>query len=117
MPCNCPFPSVPQTYIRSRPDLNEPGSLILLGCGTVSSTAGQLASYPLNLVRTRLQASSKRSGFVQEFQHVVREGGVRALYRGLLPNFLKVAPAVSCRYGCARVWWLPGAVLSPFSTP
>ena len=34
------------------------GVLVPLACGTVSSTCGQLASYPLSLVRTRLQAQS-----------------------------------------------------------
>ena len=34
----------------------DPGVLVLLACGTISSTCGQLASYPLALVRTRLQA-------------------------------------------------------------
>ena len=37
----------------------EPGVLALLACGTCSSTCGQLASYPLALVRTRLQARGK----------------------------------------------------------
>ena len=36
----------------------EAGWMAPLACGTVSSTCGQLASYPLALVRTRLQAQS-----------------------------------------------------------
>jgi solute carrier family 25 phosphate transporter 23/24/25/41 len=38
----------------------EPGVLAVLACGTCSSTCGQLATYPLALVRTRLQARCKR---------------------------------------------------------
>lgn len=38
----------------------DPSWLVPLACGTVSSTCGQLASYPLSLVRTRLQAQSER---------------------------------------------------------
>ena len=44
------------TYIESHPDNENPGVLVLLACGTTSSTCGQLASYPLALVRTKLQA-------------------------------------------------------------
>jgi len=45
-------------YIKHHKDLRTPevGIFVLLACGTVSSTCGQLASYPFSLVRTRLQA-------------------------------------------------------------
>lgn len=70
----------------------------MLGCGMISSTCGQLASYPLALVRTRLQADPhNRNTMVQEVADVVRRGGPVALYRGMAANCLKVAPAVSIR--------------------
>ena len=46
-------------YISRNPDQQDPGVMVLLACGTMSSTVGQLASYPLALVRTRLQAQGR----------------------------------------------------------
>uniref|UniRef100_A0A8C9VH57 Solute carrier family 25 member 23a n=1 Tax=Scleropages formosus TaxID=113540 RepID=A0A8C9VH57_SCLFO len=81
----------------------DPGVLVLVGCGTVSSTCGQLASYPLALIRTRMQAQASESGAPQlsmlgHFKNIVSQEGVGGLYRGIAPNFLKVIPAVSISY-------------------
>lgn len=32
------------------------------------------------------------------FRHIVRTEGLRGLYRGLTPNFMKVIPSVSISY-------------------
>ncbi|XP_070597660.1 mitochondrial adenyl nucleotide antiporter SLC25A23-like isoform X2 [Erythrolamprus reginae] len=81
----------------------DPGVLVLLGCGTVSSTCGQIASYPLALVRTRMQAQASIEGAPQLtmlglFRNILSREGVLGLYRGIAPNFMKVIPAVSISY-------------------
>uniref|UniRef100_A0A672JBS1 Calcium-binding mitochondrial carrier protein SCaMC-1-like n=1 Tax=Salarias fasciatus TaxID=181472 RepID=A0A672JBS1_SALFA len=84
-------------------DTANPGILVLLGCGTLSSTCGQLASYPLALVRTRMQAQASLEGSEQLpmtklVKNILEKDGFFGLYRGILPNFMKVLPAVSISY-------------------
>ena len=62
-----------------------------------------LSTYPINLVRTRLQISGmpgapSYTGPLDCFRQTLRTGGVAALYQGLLPNMLKVMPATSISY-------------------
>ncbi|XP_030061362.1 mitochondrial adenyl nucleotide antiporter SLC25A24 [Microcaecilia unicolor] len=81
----------------------NPGVLVLLACGTISSTCGQLASYPLALVRTRMQAQASVEGapqlnMVALFKRIIEKEGFFGLYRGIAPNFMKVLPAVSISY-------------------
>lgn len=74
---------------------------ILLFCGAVSSSCGQLLSYPLALIRTRLQAtpsSDKSVSMCILFRQIYDKEGLRGFYRGIVPNFMKVAPAVSISY-------------------
>uniref|UniRef100_A0A4W3J7V2 Solute carrier family 25 member 23a n=1 Tax=Callorhinchus milii TaxID=7868 RepID=A0A4W3J7V2_CALMI len=84
-------------------DSADPGVFVLLACGTTSSTCGQLASYPLALVRTRMQAQATKEGAPQHtmtglFRQILSTEGAIGLYRGLAPNFMKVVPAVSISY-------------------
>uniref|UniRef100_A0A3Q3ITI5 EF-hand domain-containing protein n=1 Tax=Monopterus albus TaxID=43700 RepID=A0A3Q3ITI5_MONAL len=81
----------------------DPGVMVLVGCGAVSSTCGQLASYPLALIRTRMQAQASEKGapkpsMLALLHNIVTQEGVAGLYRGISPNLLKVIPAVSISY-------------------
>ncbi|TMS23654.1 Far upstream element-binding protein 2 [Larimichthys crocea] len=83
--------------------LADPGVMVLVGCGAVSSTCGQLASYPLALIRTRMQAQASVKGdpkpsMLALLHNIVTQEGVAGLYRGISPNLLKVIPAVSVSY-------------------
>ncbi|XP_056443137.1 mitochondrial adenyl nucleotide antiporter SLC25A23-like [Gadus chalcogrammus] len=87
----------------SGPPSGPPGVLVLVSCGALSSTCGQLASYPLALVKTRMQAQAAEGGgprpsMTALFHSILAQEGVAGLYRGLSPNLLKVIPAVSISY-------------------
>ena len=91
---------------------------LLLACGSTSSTIAQVVSYPLALVRTKLQAMKVKTADVSlnaegiamahspirehtmstMFKKIIREEGFQGLYRGITPNFIKVLPAVSISY-------------------
>mmetsp|Transcript_6637 Transcript_6637/g.18512 ORF Transcript_6637/g.18512 Transcript_6637/m.18512 type:complete len:298 (-) Transcript_6637:178-1071(-) len=91
-------------WLRDNPDSEDgPSVLTLLAYGAVSSTAGQLVAYPLQLVRTRLQAQGMPgvphyNGTHDCFRKVVQSEGVIGLYRGLGPNFIKTLPAIAISY-------------------
>ncbi|XP_061674240.1 calcium-binding mitochondrial carrier protein SCaMC-2-A [Syngnathoides biaculeatus] len=97
------YETLKNSYLQQYGTASDPGILVLLACGTVSSTCGQLASYPLALVRTRMQAqaatrSGKQATMTSLFRQILQAEGPTGLYRGLAPNFLKVIPAVSISY-------------------
>eukprot|EP00899_Mesostigma_viride_P027305 jgi/Mesvir1/775/Mv17374-RA.1 len=83
-----------------------PGAWTIFACGAISSTCGQLVSYPLQVVRTRLQmqglnadkSSSSSGGFLSLGRSIVRQEGVLGLYRGLGANFVKTIPSVGISY-------------------
>ncbi|KAG8830361.1 hypothetical protein FRC18_008202 [Serendipita sp. 400] len=97
------FEALKLAYLRST-GLEEPGVLALLAFGSISGSVGATSVYPLNLVRTRLQASGS-SGHPQVYtgmwdvvQKTHANEGIRGFYRGLLPTLAKVVPAVSISY-------------------
>ena len=48
---------------------SKPGALVLLSCGTFSSCCGQMAAYPLALIRTKLQSQAGLSGKLGRTRH------------------------------------------------
>ncbi|WIA17421.1 hypothetical protein OEZ85_014273 [Tetradesmus obliquus] len=77
----------------------EPPHIAIVGTGMASSSVAQLVSYPLALVRTRLQAQGvggrpiKYSGMADVFRQTMAKEGPLGFYKGLLPNLIKLAPA------------------------
>ncbi|XP_074301658.1 calcium-dependent mitochondrial ATP-magnesium/phosphate carrier protein 2-like [Silene latifolia] len=77
---------------------SEPGALVQLGCGTVAGAVGATCVYPLQVVRTRMQANQSNATMSDVFLKTFREERWKGFYKGLFPNLLKVIPSASITY-------------------
>jgi solute carrier family 25 phosphate transporter 23/24/25/41 len=71
----------------------------LLLCGSISGVAASTATYPLDLIRTKLTMSTERvtrSIWGTAF-HVVQNDGFFALYKGWLATLMGIAPYVGLK--------------------
>lgn len=79
-------------------------NFVVLPLGAFSGTVGACVVYPINLLRTRLQAQGtfahpyRYHGFKDVFKQTIQREGYPGLYKGLVPNLAKVIPAVSITY-------------------
>ncbi|CAA2977634.1 mitochondrial adenine nucleotide transporter ADNT1-like [Olea europaea subsp. europaea] len=95
---------------------NELGVVTRLACGAAAGTVGQTVAYPLDVIRRRMQmvgwsnaasivtgdgrnkASLEYTGMIDAFRKTVRYEGFRALYKGLVPNSVKVVPSIAIAF-------------------
>uniref|UniRef100_A0A6N2LLQ8 EF-hand domain-containing protein n=1 Tax=Salix viminalis TaxID=40686 RepID=A0A6N2LLQ8_SALVM len=89
-----------KTYILHE---SAPGPLVQLCCGTISGALGATCVYPLQVIRTRMQAQPPNDarpykGMSDVFWRTFQNEGYRGFYKGIFPNLLKVVPAASITY-------------------
>ncbi|GMP96608.1 hypothetical protein CsSME_00045164 [Camellia sinensis var. sinensis] len=106
------YESLKDWLIKSRPfglvENTELSVTTKLACGAAAGTVGQTVAYPLDVIRRRMQmvgwkdaasvvtgdgkskAPLEYSGMVDAFRKTVRHEGFGALYKGLVPNSVKV---------------------------
>ncbi|PWN89820.1 mitochondrial carrier [Acaromyces ingoldii] len=73
----------------------------LMASGSVGGICNWLACYPLDVVKSRVQLTSRKLGpayILDEFRAVVHEGGYAALVRGLSPTLLRAIPAAAATF-------------------
>lgn len=77
----------------------DPSVLVVFVCGITSNVSGQLFSYPLALIRTRLQAiDDKNIGFNVIRRQIYSNHGLLGFYKGFVPGLMKVTPANAITY-------------------
>lgn len=78
---------------------NSHDTLIHLLAGGTAGTIGAIVTCPLEVIKTRLQSSAKATlnvgnpSMLKCFTNVVRYEGWRALFKGLGPNLVGIAPS------------------------
>ncbi|KAK9094313.1 hypothetical protein Scep_025782 [Stephania cephalantha] len=115
------YESLKDWLIQTKPlglvqDNNELSVPTRLGCGAAAGTVGQTIAYPLDVIRRRMQmvgwnnASSivsgdgrtksalEYKGMIDAFRQTVRNEGFGALYKGLVPNSVKVVPSIAIAF-------------------
>ncbi|KDO21966.1 hypothetical protein SPRG_12832 [Saprolegnia parasitica CBS 223.65] len=72
------------------------GPIDYLGIGSLSGAVAQTISYPFDSVKKRLQVQElgqkRYNGMLDCFRKVVAEEGAMALFRGTLPNMVRIVP-------------------------
>jgi len=72
--------------------------------GAISGAVAQSFTYPLDVLRRRFQINSmsglgyQYKGFFDAVRVIFRTEGVRGLYKGLIPNLIKVAPSIGSSF-------------------
>ncbi|KAF8369012.1 slc-25A42 [Pristionchus pacificus] len=69
----------------------SPSAPMIMLFGATAGLIGQSCSYPLDIVRRRMQTGRAPAGMglLALLSHIAREEGIRALYKGLSMNWLK----------------------------
>ncbi|XP_074563530.1 putative mitochondrial adenine nucleotide transporter BTL3 [Curcuma longa] len=81
-------------------DQLELGPMRTLLYGAIAGACAEATTYPFEVVRRRLQMqvqANKLNAFAT-FMKIVDQGGVPALYTGLIPSLLQVLPSASISY-------------------
>ncbi|KJE90614.1 EF-hand domain-containing protein [Capsaspora owczarzaki ATCC 30864] len=111
------------TYPSPVDDLNTPRRLF---AGAMAGITSVCATYPLDLIRTRLSAQGegpdrKYKGIYDCLRTILREeGGARGLFRGLSPTLMGVAPYVALNftvYESIKRWLLDQMQVKELSVP
>ncbi|ELU15657.1 hypothetical protein CAPTEDRAFT_187133 [Capitella teleta] len=82
-----------------------PGHLSKLAAGSLAGMTAVMLTYPLDVIRTRLAfqvaGETVYAGIFDAFRVMVtREGGLRALYKGIVPTMLGMAPYAGLSFYC-----------------
>ncbi|KAJ7545466.1 hypothetical protein O6H91_09G121300 [Diphasiastrum complanatum] len=95
----CAYETLKSIWVSKRPDYSNIAASLF--CGSLAGICSSTATFPLDLVRRRMQlegaagrARVYKTGLVGTVSHIIQTEGWFGLYRGILPEYFKVMPSV-----------------------
>ncbi|KAI1845102.1 hypothetical protein JX265_002812 [Neoarthrinium moseri] len=82
----------------------NPSAVRKLLAGGISGAVAQTCTYPFDVLRRRFQINTmsgmgyQYKGIFDAVRVIVTQEGIRGLYKGLVPNLLKVAPSMAANW-------------------
>lgn len=82
----------------------NPGALGKLAAGATSGAVAQTCTYPFDVLRRRFQINTmsgmgyQYTGIIDAVRQIIRSEGIRGMYKGIVPNLLKVAPSMASNW-------------------
>jgi len=99
------YESLRSRWLASSPGEKVPPVSVTLVCGSLAGIASSTITFPLDVIRRRMQMQGVATGVPWQYTGVsnavadiARKEGFRGLYSGLLPEYIKVAPGVAITY-------------------
>lgn len=78
--------------------MNQEPPWVGFACGSVSGLTAILIGHPLDTLKTRMQASQSAS-LLGTLRSTVQTGGIRSLYRGMVPPLIGTSALRSVQFG------------------
>lgn len=91
-------------FFAIRSETGSPSVFQKLLCGALAGAAAQTVTYPMDVVRRRMQiAGMPGNSFAYPstylaFKTIFLREGLRGFFKGMIPNYLKVAPATGVSF-------------------
>lgn len=93
-----------RSYWLAHTDRTTPTVGMSLACGSIAGLVSSSVTFPLDLVRRRMQLQGQGgtavvySSFGHALRSIAAREGVRGLYSGILPEYYKVVPGVAIAF-------------------
>ncbi|DBB02363.1 hypothetical protein WJX82_004300 [Trebouxia sp. C0006] len=100
----CAYETLRSYWLTHEPGRQAPTVSMSLASGSVAGLVSSTATFPLDLIRRRMQLQGQGgcevhyTSYSHAFSTVIRREGFQGLYHGILPEYYKVVPGVAIAF-------------------